>query len=171
MTRGGKRAGAGRPVGSGRHGQVVVSVKVPPDMVTNILHYVHNAQYALPLYSCHISAGFPSPADDHFDRSLNLHEHLIDNPAATFFLRASGDSMVGAGIHDGDLLIVDRSIQPRSGKIVVAAIDGDLTVKRLRIAADGQWLVPENEHHRPIPINNANDVVIWGVVTNVIHAL
>lgn len=86
----------------------------------------------LPLYLSPVKAGFPSPADDFIDRKLDLHEYLVHNEAATFFLRAQGDSMTGAGIHDGDLLIVDRSIEASHNKIVIAAIDGELTVKRLQ---------------------------------------
>jgi len=86
----------------------------------------------IPLFAAGVPAGFPSPADDYIDRHLDLHEHLIEHPAATFYVRASGDSMVGAGIHDGDLLIVDRAVEPRDGHIVIAVVHGELTVKRLR---------------------------------------
>ena len=136
-----------------------------------LIGFVRVRGCALPCYAARVAAGFPSPADDHMDGTLDLNEHLVANPTATFFVRASGTSMLGAGIHDGDLLIVDRSLTPRSGRIVVAAVDGELTVKRLRITPAGRWLVPESESHAPIPIAEETDVVIWGVVTNVVHAV
>jgi DNA polymerase V len=122
-----------------------------------------------PLFSCHVSAGFPSPADDYIDRRLDLNELLIANPSATFFVRAAGDSMTGAGITHGDILIVDRSLTATSGKIVIAVIDGELTVKRLVQTATSCKLVPENPAYPTLDISEESDFQVWGVVTSVIH--
>lgn len=118
--------------------------------------------------SC-VEAGFPSPAEDYMEGSLDLNRHLIKHPAATFFVRVSGDSMINAGIHPGDILIVDRSLEPCDKKIVIAVIDGDITVKRLRYRNSLVFLEPENECYRPIEITEEKALEIWGVVTNVIH--
>lgn len=126
---------------------------------------------AFPLIASRIAAGFPSPADDYVDQSLDLNTHLIEHPAASFFIRVKGDSMIGAGIHDGDLLIVDRALSPQDGKIVIAAIEGELTVKRLRIRKGAAWLVPDNPAYPPLPIREEQECLIWGVVTQVIHAV
>ena len=130
----------------------------------------------LPLIGGRAEAGFPSPADDFIERSLDLNEQLVANPIATFFVRASGHSMDGAGIHDGDLLIVDRSVIPTHGSIVVAIIDGGLTVKRLRKRGDHASLVPEpNESdqgsYTPIEVGRDTDATIWGVITWSVHRL
>ena len=123
----------------------------------------------LPLYLSPVKAGFPSPADDYVEDKLNLHTHLVRNEAATFFLHASGDSMTGAGIFDGDLLVVDRSIPAEHNRIVIAAIDGELTVKRL-IRHDGKtYLAPENPDYPKFDITNREYVHIWGVVTYAVH--
>ena len=100
---------------------------------------------------------------------LDLNTHLIKHPSATFFVKATGDSMIGAGIHEGDILVVDRSLEARNGKVVIAAIDGNLTVKRLKKSGNDMFLSPENNNYKPIKLTENNDVVIWGVVTNVIH--
>ncbi|MBU2729063.1 LexA family protein [Acidithiobacillus caldus] len=124
----------------------------------------------LPLYLSRIPAGFPSPADDHVERSLDLHRHLLAHPDASFFLRISGDSMLAYGIHDGDLLIVDRAVQAKEGMIVVAALDGELTVKRLGKHAGQPALLPGNDRYAPIPIREGQELVVWGVVIHVIHS-
>lgn len=125
----------------------------------------------LALYASRVPAGFPSPADDHIDQRLDLNTHLIEHPAASFFVRVSGDSMIGAGIHDGDLLIVDRALKPLDGRVVIAALDGELTVKRLVFRNKRPWLVPENPDYAPMEVREGLDCIIWGVVTRVIHAL
>ena len=122
-----------------------------------------------PLLTSRVEAGFPSPADDHVERTLDLNEELITHPAATFFLRASGRSMQGAGIHDGDLLVVDRSVPSDEGTVVVAVVDGDFTVKRLQRTHGGMILAAEHPDYPPIPIGSETDVRIWGVVTWVLH--
>lgn len=124
-----------------------------------------------PLFLAPVKAGFPSPADDYVDEQINLHELLVRNPPATFFLRAAGDSMLGAGIHDGDLLIVDRSVDAGHGRIVIAALEGELTVKRLERRHDRVYLTPANDAYPPIDITEREYVHIWGVVTHVIHKL
>lgn len=125
---------------------------------------------SFPLFASRVPAGFPSPAEDYVDQRLDLNDHLIDHPAATFFVRVRGDSMEGAAIHDGDLLVVDRAVEPTHGRIVIAALNGELTVKRLILKADGPWLHPENPAYAPQKISEELDCVIWGVVRHVIHA-
>ena len=117
-----------------------------------------------------LPAGFPSPADDYAEGKLDLNKHLIKHPAATFFVRVSGDSMIEAGIHSGDLLVVDRSLEAVDGNVIVAALDGELVCKRLERRASVR-LLPANRKYLPIEIQDGQDFSIWGVVTNVIHAL
>lgn len=128
-------------------------------------------QYAIPLYSCAISAGFPSPADEYLEGKLDLNQHLIHNPLATYFVRVSGESMIGAGIHPGDLLIVDRAIEARDGKIVIAVVDAELLVKRLKLRGNQPYLVAEHPDYPELKITEAMSFQIWGVVTSVIHSL
>ena len=132
---------------------------------------IHQDRPGLPLYLAPVEAGFPSPAEDYLDRRLDLHQHLVRNEEATFFLRAHGESMLGAGIHDGDLLIVDRSIDTAHRKVVIAALDGELTVKRLLRREGRVLLAPENPQFEPIDITESEFVHIWGVVTYVVHKL
>ena len=128
-------------------------------------------RYRRPLYQQPVAAGFPSPAEDHIDSKLDLNRHYIKNPAATFYVRVDGDSMIGAGIHSGDLLIVDRSIEPVPGKVVIAVINGEHTVKRLRREGNHVLLVAENADYPPIMVSELQELHIWGVVTEVIHSL
>ena len=125
----------------------------------------------IPVFTARVSAGFPSPAADYEEGRLDLNKHLIKNPPATFFVRVTGDSMEGAGIHDGDLLIVDRSLEPISGRVVIAVVDGELTIKRLRIQRGKYTLEPENENYPITKISKDMEFEVWGVVTNVIHPL
>ncbi|WP_233579848.1 LexA family protein [Legionella septentrionalis] len=168
---GGKRAGAGRPRGSNPYGESTKPIRVPVSKVSEIKRLLNDnfLSLELPLYSNKVSAGFPSPADDYIECRLDLNNHLIQHPAATFFVRASGDSMIDAGIHSNDMLIVDRSLKPTHGKIVIAAINGELTVKRLSIQEGRVQLLPANKKYLPIDITDEQDMVIWGVVTFVIH--
>ena len=115
-----------------------------------------------------ISAGFPSPAEDFIQERISLDKTLIKNQEATFFARVSGQSMIDAGIDDKDLLVIDRSITPENNKIAVCFIDGEFTVKRLRVDGDTIWLKPENPDYPIIKITEENDFMIWGIVTNVI---
>ncbi|MEG1617031.1 MAG: translesion error-prone DNA polymerase V autoproteolytic subunit [Bacteroidales bacterium] len=115
-----------------------------------------------------IAAGFPSPCQDYLEGSIDFNKELIRNPSATFCARVSGNSMVEEGIEDGDILVVDRSIRPCDGKIVVSFIDGEFTLKRLRIDNTGIWLQPANPAYSPIRIEEGNNFQVWGVVTYVI---
>lgn len=119
----------------------------------------------LPLVEATVSAGFPSPADDYLEARLDLNKALITNESATFYARVRGDSMNLAGISDGDLLIIDKSIPAHNRSIVVCLIDGEFTVKRLKMEGKDYFLMPENDAYRPIKIRSENDVMIWGVVT------
>ncbi len=121
------------------------------------------------LYASPIKAGFPSPASDYIEGRLDLNEHLVRHPAATFFLRVSGDSMTNAGIFDGDILVVDRAIAAENGRIVIAVLDGEFTVKRLGCERGEPVLIPENPKYKPLKIATGSDFRIWGVVTYAIH--
>lgn len=123
----------------------------------------------LPLYSESVQAGFPSPAQDHIEKQLDLNEYLVSHPVATFFVRVQGDSMREANIYSGDILIVDRALEAMSGKIIVAVLNGEFTVKRLKKENGQVWLLPENDDFEPIPIQPESDFEVWGVVTWVIH--
>ena len=118
-----------------------------------------------------ISAGFPSPADDFKEVRISLDSAVVKNKAATFYARVAGQSMVGAGLDDGDLLVIDRSLEPQDGKIAVCFIDGEFTVKRLKVAEDCVWLIPENEQYKPLQVNEDNELIIWGIVTHVLKAV
>ena len=170
-NRGGRRKGAGRPRGSNRYGEATRPVRIPVSQVERVLRFVRDREYALPMYASGVSAGFPSPADDYLEGSLDLNAHLVREPTATFFVRAQGESMIDAGIHDGDLLVVDRSEQARSGSVVIASINGELTVKRYVRREGKAWFEPENKAYQAILPNEEDDVRMWGVVTNVIHPL
>ncbi|GAB3669017.1 translesion error-prone DNA polymerase V autoproteolytic subunit [Hymenobacter agri] len=125
----------------------------------------------VPLFGCPVPAGFPSPADDHLDPAFDLTRFLFRNPASTFLARVSGDSMTGAGIHPGDLVAVDRALRPVHGSIVVAVVEGEHTIKRLQVRGDTRWLVAENSRYPPLPVNPETGLLVWGVVTHVIHSL
>lgn len=123
------------------------------------------------LYLSPVSAGFPSAAEDYIDSQINLHELIVHNPAATFFLRASGDSMLGVGIHDGDLLVVDRSLEASHNRVVIAALDGELLVKKLSRQGGRLLLKSANEGYPDFDITEREYVHIWGVVSFVVHRL
>ena len=129
------------------------------------------AAVALPLFTGKVAAGFPSPADDYVEKTLDLNELLIQKPAATFFVRAEGESMLGAGIHPNDILVVDRSIEPVSGRIIICALNGELTVKRLQKMGQQIVLAAESPAYADISSNDYIDIDIWGVVTSVIHTV
>ena len=118
-----------------------------------------------------VSAGFPSPADDFKETRISLDKVAVKNEAATFYARVAGQSMIGAGLDDGDLLVIDRSLEPQDGKIAVCLIDGDFTVKRLKVEKDCVWLVAENKRYKPIQVTEENELMIWGIVTHVLKAL
>jgi DNA polymerase V len=115
-----------------------------------------------------ISAGFPSPAEDFTEQRLSLDDELVKNKEATFYAKVSGQSMIGAGLDDNDLLVIDRSLEPENNKIAVCFLDGEFTVKRLRVSEDEVWLQPENPNYPIIKITEDNNFLIWGIVTNVI---
>jgi DNA polymerase V len=119
----------------------------------------------LPLFQTEISAGFPSPADDYIEDRIDLNKELIKNPSSTFFGKVNGDSMMKIGIGNGDLIVVDKSIEPKNNSIVVCIIDGEFTVKRFRKVGDECYLIPENDLYKPIKVTKENDFRIWGTVT------
>ncbi len=135
----------------------------------NVLFPDFGSELSLPLFGYKVAAGFPSPADDHLEKTLDLNRHLVRHPSATFFVRVQGDSMTGAGINAGDILVVDRAQEAVDGKIVIAALDGELTVKRLRTRDGKVVLEPENPIYRPLAVTDEMNFVIWGVVTSVVH--
>lgn len=136
-----------------------------------VFQATQNQLYSLPLYQTLVSAGFPSPANDDLEDKIDLNEMLIKRPSATFFLRVSGDSMTNAGIYPNDVLIVDRSLEPTNGKVVIASVNGELTVKRLISKNNKVQLLPENENYPVLEITEEMDFRVWGVVINVIHYL
>ena len=119
----------------------------------------------LPFVNASVTAGFPSPADDYAEESLDLNRKLITNPSSTFFVRVNGDSMSGDGIYNGDLLVVDKSLFPGDKSILVCFIDGEFTLKRVEVKEDGYYLLPSNPEFKPIKINPESDFRLWGVVT------
>lgn len=139
--------------------------------ILNIKASENSLELKRPLYLVPVAAGFPSPAEDYIEGTLDLNRHLIKHPAATFFVKVTGDSMINAGIHPHDTLIVDRAIDAVDKKVVIAVLNGELTVKRLRIKNNEFYLVPENKNYPVIKIEKDTDFQIWGVVTNVIHPL
>jgi DNA polymerase V len=125
--------------------------------------------YACLLFLEPVSVGYPSPADDYLEGALDLNQHLITHPTATFFVRVAGESMREAGIHSGDVLIVDRALTPRDGSVVIAVVNGELTVKRLSKRHGTLMLLPENQQYPPLPITETTAFEVWGVVTYMIH--
>ena len=146
-------------------------MKLTPSSRNSTLEFYrpnYNTTLDLPFVDGGISAGFPSPADDFLDINIDLNKHLIKNPSTTFYGRVRGNSMIDAGIHDGDLLVIDKSLEPQSDKIAVCFIDGEFTVKRIQIEKDTVWLIAENKDYQPIKVTKENELLIWGIVTNVI---
>jgi DNA polymerase V len=184
MPSGGKRSGSGRPKGSGKFGEPTRAIRLPESLiqqleqmqekakeptVTEVNQPLLTTEVALPLYMVAVSAGLPSVADDYIEAQIDLNQHLIRNPTATFLVRATGESMIGAGIHSGDVLVVDRSLEPAQNKIVIAVLNGELTVKRIRYERKRVYLMPENPDYPVIAVNEGMELTVWGVVTNVIH--
>lgn len=130
-----------------------------------------NSKTYIPFVFSSVCAGFPSPATDYIDKSLDLNEYVVKHPAATFYVRASGHSMIGAGIHNNDILVVDKSLKAVSGNIIIAILDGEFTVKRFSIQNKKIILISENDLYDNISINENMDFEIWGVVTTVIHTV
>ncbi len=140
-----------------------------PVTVVDIHQAAVGPEQPIPYFNTSIPAGFPSPADDYIERHLDLNDFMVKHPSATFFVRVEGESMRDAGILSGDMLVVDRSLTPSHGRIVVAVVDGEFTVKRILIQNDEVYLAPENTAFTPMKINPDSQFQIWGVVTYVIH--
>lgn len=174
---GGYRTGSGRPKGTGKYGEETSPVRVPIRLRSAVEAFINHKIDNLipfptiPLYATRVAAGAPSPADDHIDCHLNVNEYLIKKPATTFLVRAEGDSMINAGIYENDILVVDRAIKPVDGKIVIAVVNGELTVKRLSEKPNHLCLLPENPRYKPIEITEETEFHIWGVVQHVLHAV
>jgi DNA polymerase V len=124
----------------------------------------------IPVVDGGIKAGFPSPAQDFLDLSIDLNKELVKNPTSTFYGRVSGDSMQDVGISDGDLLVIDKSLEPRDGKIAVCYIDGEFTVKSIKVERNGVLLMPANDKYSPIRVTEDNDFIVWGIVIHVIKS-
>jgi DNA polymerase V len=139
-----------------------------PDQLTSI---AGKGELTSPLLGTSLSVGFPSPADDHLEGALEPNDYLVENPDNTYFFRLVGDSMVKAGIHENDVLVVDCKVTPRHGSVVVAEIEGDYTVKRLHMRGDEIMLVPENDAYAPIDFTGGNELKIFGVATGVMRHL
>ena len=143
----------------------------PIKMTDNLAFYTLGTDKLdnISLFEGSVPAGFPSPADDAMDLDLNLHDYLVRNPAQTFCVKAIGESMKDAGIQSGDVMLVDRAIEPENRSIVLAVIDSEFTVKRVNVSDKKLYLMPENENFTPIEITQEMDFKVWGVVTYVIH--
>lgn len=184
MPRGGKRSGSGRPKGSGKYSEPTRAIRLPiswieqieqwqarsqEQSVESVLRPLRSLKCALPMYMDAVAAGTPTPAEDYIEGKIDLNRHLIKNPTATFLVRATGNSMIDAGIHSGDVLVVDRSLSPTEGRIVIAVLNGELTVKRIHYNQQNVYLLPENPTYPAITISEEMELQVWGVVTNVIH--
>jgi len=128
----------------------------------------YSTDLELPFVDTGISAGFPSPADDFIELTIDLNKFLVKHKDTTFFARVKGHSMKNAGIYDGDLLVIDKSLAPQDNKIAICQIDGEFTVKRIKIEKDIVWLIAENEDYKPIKVTPENELMIWGIV---IHSI
>lgn len=189
---GGKRPGSGRKA---KFGEPTTLMRVPESAKATVVDFLtelaekrktesswpshlipvklaeNPASFKVPLFGHTIRAGFPSPADDYVADTLDLNDYLMPRKEASFLLRAKGESMVGVGIHDGDILVVDRSITPKSGSVVIATVDGQFTVKTLEKMRDKIRLLPANPDFEPIEFKDEQEFQVWGVVTNVLHSL
>ena len=184
-NRGGFRLGAGRKSGSGLYGEQTKVIRVPRSSVSDIKKYINSFRSSnveevslaykntthnpLVLFEHKVPAGFPSPADDHVEKRLDLNEYLIKKSDATFFVKIKGDSMIDASINDGDIVIVDRSIQAKVGDIVLASVDGNFTIKTLSKYKLNPRLLPANDKYKPIEINDNTQFELWGVVTGAVR--
>jgi len=171
MKHGGRRNGAGRPKGQGKYGTSTKAIRVPEYLVEDVRNYSVNGGYKIPLFSSKVEAGHPSLADDHIEDMIDVNSFLIKNPQTSFCVKVSGLSMIGAGIYEGDILIVDSSVPPGEGKIIIAALDGMLTVKRLGFFNKKPYLIPENPNFDPIPVLENSELYIWGVVISIVRSL
>lgn len=146
------------------------ALKLHSSPVLDIYSAAAETELELPLVPGGISAGFPSPALDFIDLTIDLNKHVVKHPSATFYGRVKGYSMKDEGISDGDLLVIDKSLEPEDGKIAVCYIDGEFTVKKIRLEKDTCWLMPANESYKPIKVTPENELLIWGIVTHVIKS-
>jgi DNA polymerase V len=140
-------------------------------MIKCVYAYQQSQKQKFPLFLSRVRAGFPSPADDYLEKKLDLNEHLIQHPAATFFVKVIGDSMINAGIFSGDILIVDRSLEAENNKIIVAILNGEFTIKRMKKRLGKLFLFAENPNYPPIEVIDGMDFEVWGVVIHVIHSV
>ena len=129
------------------------------------------SELKIPFIKDGVSAGFPSPAADFSENNIDLNKELSENPLATFYIKVKGNSMIDAGINDKDVLVVDRSLEPRDNKIAICFVDGEFTVKRIKVEKDCLYLMPENPNYETIKVTEENQLIIWGIVTYVIKAL
>jgi len=187
QSHGGARTGAGRKKNTGKFKEDTKVIRVPVSLLDSVksslelyksqlksnvevlLPAEDTVDLSFPIFTSRVQAGFPSPADDHLEDTLDLNTHLIRHKESTFFVRSQGESMLGAGIHPGDILVVDKSLIAKSGKIVIAMVDGEFTVKRLNKYKGKITLKAENPEFKDIVINEGSELIIWGVVTSVIH--
>ena len=185
-SHGGSRPNAGRKTGSGNYGEPTVAVRVPESWGPNLkaalaarkqgmpdgaLRPAMDSPTRLPWFSYRVPAGFPSPAEDYAEGKLDLNQYIVEHEAATFYIRVQGHSMTGAGILDGDVIAVDRSLEAQHGDVVLAVIDGELTVKELYKKNGQIRLVAHNPDFIPIVIREGQKLTVWGVVTGVIRKL
>lgn len=140
-------------------------------IVTAVHKSIQHSAQSHDLFASRPAAGFPAPGDDELEKSLDINDLLIDNPTSTFFVRVEGDSMEGARIFSGDILVVDRAVAPESGKIVVAAVYGEMVVKRLKVTREQTLLLSEKEGYEPIVVSNNDECFIWGVVVGSVRVL
>lgn len=173
MTRrGGKRPGSGRPMGTGQWKEDTRVMRIPKSLVDEVKSFIVTRGFRIPLYSSRIPAGVPSMALDDIECMVDLNSILLKNPENCFLLKVTGDSMIDAGIHDGDIIIVNRKLEVTNGVIVAAMVDGEATVKRFKKDKGGiVTLLPENDAYQPIVIAKNQNLEIAGVVVNVIHNL
>jgi DNA polymerase V len=184
QNHGGNRIGAGRPKGSGKYKEPTKAIRVPEGSITYIKEFLESypdvteigpfagarvnldniVRLQIPLFSSTVAAGYPSPAEDHVDDTLDLNEYMVQRPDSTFMLRVEGESMKNVGIMPDDILVVDRSLKASHRKIIIAAIDGELTVKRLYHRGGLVKLLPENPAYPEIELESEAELVIWGVV-------
>lgn len=149
----------------------VQPLKLHTSKAIDIYSALTETKLELPFVDGGISAGFPSPALDFVDLTIDLNKHLIKHPSATFYGRVKGQSLKNAGITEGDLLVIDRSLEPSNGKIAVCYIDGEFTAKRIKKTKNELWLTPENDDYKPIKIKEEDNLIIWGIVTHVIKSV
>ena len=172
MPRGGARVGAGRPKGQGKYKESTRPIRVPESLVGSVMEFVESSGYSLPLYACSVQAGFPSPATDYVEDDIDLNIHLIKNIPSTFLIRVQGKSMNKVGIHNDDLLVVDRSLNPKNFSTVIVNINEELVVKTFIKEKNQSFLTSGSKEIKDkINLTENPEIFIWGVVTYVIHAL